>query len=364
MQPAATGGGARRIGLQVRVAHLLGVHARQVHEVAGDIWIPELTVTRALSPIATIVDIGSLQPLTVAPIMVILMVLGAKAVARSSRARLTWLLLGVIGLAYAAIIVFSAHWEEARTAFEQAAATSLARGQDGDRTQAFEATQQLGLLHVWKEQPEQAAVVFGEAMVLDAWAVNYNEVIGYVGLENFLAEIERARAAVELAEGADSRSIPLLHWWTGFAQFGLGRMPAAEQSFVEVINSAPEFTSAWYYLFRSAYGQRDYETALMGLRTGWSQAPDELVALVSYDKTLNLAILDYLVGWLVNEEQQADGTRPREAAINMANLAVCRFRFHKFQVEFQACEVETIHRAVAGEAVTTGHRHRVRRGKC
>jgi uncharacterized membrane protein len=79
----------------------------QVHEVARDIWIPELTVTRALSPIATIVDIGSLTPLTFVPIMVILLVLGAKAMARSSRARLAWLLLGVIGLSYAAIVAFS-----------------------------------------------------------------------------------------------------------------------------------------------------------------------------------------------------------------------------------------------------------------
>ena len=211
--------------------------------------------------------------------------------------------------------VVGAHWDEALGAFEEAARTSLARGEDGDCTRAFEATQQLGLLYVWKEQLDQAAAAYGEAMVLDAWAVNYNEVIGYVGLESFLHEIELARATVELAEGADSRSVPLLHWWAGFAQFGLGRMPAAEQSFVEVINSNPELTSAWYYLFRAAYGQRDYETALRGLRTGWHQAPDELVALVSYDKTLNLAILDYLVGWLVNKQQQADGARPREAAI-------------------------------------------------
>lgn len=207
------------------------------------------------------------------------------------------------------------HWDEAVTAFEQAVETSLAEDTDSGRIRAFDANLQIGLLYVWNEDLESASVAYGDAMVLNPWSINFNEVIGYVGLENFLDQILLARAECVSDEAADAAALPLYDWWTGFAQFGLGRMPAAEQSFSAVIDSTPEFTSAWYYLFRSAYGQRKYELALMGLRTNWHQAPEELVALIAYDKTLNLAILEYLVGWLVNEEQQDDGSRPREAAI-------------------------------------------------
>jgi len=211
--------------------------------------------------------------------------------------------------------VVQAHWREALDAFQQAAETGLARGDDVGRSQAVDASQQIGLLYVWQESLEEAAVAYADAMVLDPWAVNYNEVIGYVGLENFVNEIVPAREALAQAEGPDSDSLPLLDWWTGFAQFGLGRMPEAELSFGRVIDGNPDLTSAWYYYFRTAYGQRKYEQALMGLRNGWHQAPDELVSLIGSERGLNLAILEYLTGWLVNAEEQADGTRPREAAI-------------------------------------------------
>ena len=211
-----------------------------------------------------------------------------------------------------------AHWSEALGAFEQASAAALAALEAGDesaRAQAIEATRQIAMLHVWNEDLETAAVAFADGIVLDPWGVDMNQVITYVGGENFLAEIGPARAAYVDREGPDASGVALLDWWIGFANFGLGRMPEAERAFDQVIAGNPTYTSAWYYLFRAAYGQRDHEGAVFALRAAWHQAPDELVGLIASERDLNLAILEYLAGWLVNEEKQVEGTRPREAAI-------------------------------------------------
>ncbi len=163
--------------------------------------------------------------------------------------------------------------------------TSLASGADSDRKRAYEASLQIGLLHVWREEPAEAALAYGDAMALDPWALNYNEVIGYVGLENFLGEVESVRAEIARTEGADSASLPLLDWWTGFAQFGLGRMPAAQQSFTAVIDGNPEFTSAWYYLFRSAYGHSG------GVKRSGDDLPEEAARIYPKPNDGDLSIL-------------------------------------------------------------------------
>lgn len=209
--------------------------------------------------------------------------------------------------------VLDARWQEALDAFAAARRTGLERGDDGGRAQACEAARQIGMLRVWKEDLDGAAVAFGDAMVLDPWTTDYNGVIGYVGLERFVDQVERARA--ELADRDDDSPL-LLAWWAGFGQFGLGRMAEAERSFTAVIEGHPDFAgSAWYYLFRASYGQRSFADAVAALRTSWHQDPDGLAALLESDRDINLAILEYLVGWLVDEEKQPDGARPREAAI-------------------------------------------------
>jgi tetratricopeptide (TPR) repeat protein len=107
---------------------------------------------------------------------------------------------------------------------------------------------------------------------------------------------------------------PLLAWWAGFAAFENGDLPAAERHFLRAVAAHGGYLNSWYYLFRAAYGQRAYDRALIALRSYWKQDPDGLAAMIEGQRELNLRILEYLVGWLIDPDQQVR-ERYREASV-------------------------------------------------
>ncbi len=79
----------------------------QLGGVTRDHWTPELSWRRALGPLSTLLDIKSIQPITVAPILGILGYIGLKAMEREGRQNTAILLAGLFFIAYALLVLFS-----------------------------------------------------------------------------------------------------------------------------------------------------------------------------------------------------------------------------------------------------------------
>lgn len=79
----------------------------QLSHVSNDYWIPELTWARGLAPMATVIDIHSVKPFTLSPVLAILALSGCQVICRSGRFHLALLLLGVAGFSYAFLVLFS-----------------------------------------------------------------------------------------------------------------------------------------------------------------------------------------------------------------------------------------------------------------
>lgn len=79
----------------------------QLTGVTRDHWTPDFSWRRALGPLSMLLDIKSIQPLTVAPILGILGYMGLKAMARAGRQNAVILLAGTFILAYALLVLFS-----------------------------------------------------------------------------------------------------------------------------------------------------------------------------------------------------------------------------------------------------------------
>jgi tetratricopeptide (TPR) repeat protein len=217
-------------------------------------------------------------------------------------------------------------WEEARAAFE-AAVDAGAAGAGAERTQ-YElalAHGQLANLHLWREDQEAAALAFGEALAWDPRALDFNQVREALGGERFAALVLGAREEFAARHPPDGPSGPdgdgathpgasLLTWWAAFGAFGQGQMAEAEALFLEAVEENPDYVNCWYYIFRTAYGQRAYEQSLIALRTHAAQNQAELLGLLAGDRELNLRILEFLVGWLIDLEEQPR-ERFREAAL-------------------------------------------------
>jgi len=216
--------------------------------------------------------------------------------------------------------VVDQRWTETRSALEAAAA---AFGEPTEEVPQYELAgvfEQLGNLHQWREDSEQAAVAFGQAMAWDPRALDLNRVREALGNERFAATVQDARALFAqrhpAGEGGQPThpGVPLLAWWEGFASFELGRMPEAEGAFLQAVEVNPGYANSWYYVFRAAYGRRQYDASLIALRAYWKQDSEGLLAAVAGERELNLRILEFLVGWLIDPDQQV-AERFREAAI-------------------------------------------------
>ena len=214
-------------------------------------------------------------------------------------------------------------WTATREAFQAAAA---AYGKPTEELPQFELAgvhEELANLHLWREDRDAAAEAFVRALAWDPRALDsadFNRLRESLGDERFEATTARGLEAFEArhgsAAGGDATPHPggpLLAWWAGYAAFVNADLPAAEKHFARAVQS-PGYLNSWYYVFRSAYGQRRYDPALIALRTYWQQDPDGLLALMAGQQELNLRILEYLVGWLIDAEQQ-DRERYAEAAV-------------------------------------------------
>ena len=127
------------------------------------------------------------------------------------------------------------------------------------------------------------------------------------------------RGAGDKGAGGANGAVPhagpaLLSWWAAFGAFEQAQLAEAEALFLETVEENPDYVNCWYYVFRAAYGLRQYEQSLIALRAHAAQNRTELVGLLGGDRELNLRILEFLISWLIDPEVQTS-ERFREAAL-------------------------------------------------
>jgi tetratricopeptide (TPR) repeat protein len=207
------------------------------------------------------------------------------------------------------------HWSAALEAFEGALQAFVEPKVELDQYRRAEAEIQIGHLYLWKEELEQAAAAYGEAMAWDPRAVDFNQVLSAIGEEPMLAALSAARERFPGLHAAEHPGEPLLSWWDGFVSYTAFEMERAEAAFYDTLEANPDITNAWYYLFRAAHAQRKFDEALVALRAIWHQDPDTLLTSFQGDLSRNVSAVESLVRWLTDENEQPDGERYREAAL-------------------------------------------------
>jgi tetratricopeptide (TPR) repeat protein len=201
------------------------------------------------------------------------------------------------------------NWEKARAAFTKAIELYGKPQGAAAINQLARAHVDLGHTYKWKEQLDPAAEAYGHAIGLDPSLVNFSQVLGAIGPERFLVAMENG--AREFAErfGTKTNADASVLWWLGWARYDQKQFAKADEAFSAAVAKSANFTNSWFYIALARYHQQNYDGALTALRRNWEENGSDLIASIGANRDLNLAILDYLVGWC------ARGGRLVDAAI-------------------------------------------------
>jgi Tfp pilus assembly protein PilF len=206
------------------------------------------------------------------------------------------------------------HWNAALAAFTKAIEALGRPSGAAEIAQLGDAHLQAAYLYQWKQDAKNAAANYAIAASLNPAAVDFNQVHGGLGAE-FESCLADALAKFHARYGEANPSAATLHWWYGFALFENAKMPASEEQFRRAVQLFPAYTNSWYYVFRAKYSQQEYEEAVAALKTNWRLDPDGLAASLGGDRTLNLPIVEYLVGWCVDPAQHDGEALNADAAL-------------------------------------------------
>lgn len=208
------------------------------------------------------------------------------------------------------------HWEAARSAFDTAAASLRASSER--QTQAAWALVELGHTYSWKRQLEDASRAYGEAIARDPGAVNFAQILTTLSGPLFLTTLETGAAEYARLHPESTKDDASLLWWLGWARFDQKQYADADQALSRAVDKNPAFLNSWYYLALARYQQQDYEGALSALRRNWDENQNDLVASLGSERDVNLAILDFLVGWCAQKERAFEAGLLSEMQANTA----------------------------------------------
>ncbi|MBL8862055.1 MAG: hypothetical protein JNK02_08590 [Planctomycetes bacterium] len=189
-----------------------------------------------------------------------------------------------------------AAWTAAREAFTKALECFAASDSGAAPAKGAEASMQLGWLHVWKQQGDEAAKRFGAALAVDPSAADYAGLQRSLSPEQYVFALEEAARRYEALHGKETQGDAALLWWLGYARYAAKQYEGAEAAFTRAVAKAPEFVNSWYYVALSRYFRQDYDGAIAGLRTHWGLSRDDATASIRSNQAENVRILEYMVG--------------------------------------------------------------------
>ncbi|MCY2961349.1 MAG: tetratricopeptide repeat protein [Planctomycetota bacterium] len=215
-----------------------------------------------------------------------------------------WFLLGRIAFSqYSAVQADEARaaeadkaWTSARDAFTKAAELFATSPDAAARAKGAEASNQIGWLHVWKKQGDEAAKRFGAAIAVDPSTADYGALRESLSPDQFVAALEDASRLYETLYGKETTGDATLLWWLGFGRYTAKRYEEAEAAFTRAVAKAPAFANSWYYIALARYFRQDYDGAIAAFRTHHGMSPEDAAASIRANQEENLRILDYMIG--------------------------------------------------------------------
>ena len=167
---------------------------------------------------------------------------------------------------------------------------------------------QLGRLLI-TQKDEGAIEALANAVAWKPDHIDYRELSSIIDPSTFIAAVELGLSKYELRSNREPRSGGGAYWWLGYTAFRAGDLVRAERAFVLALASnSKSVESAWYYLGRLRYLQRNYSGAISALRSSWERDPAALFTSLDIDKQFNIAMLETLAGWCVRMRRTVDAT--------------------------------------------------------
>lgn len=209
-------------------------------------------------------------------------------------------------------------WQTARDALEKAIALLGDPKEPELATKLAKTHIDLGHAFKWKEQNDEAAKHYGLAIAIDPSVANYQQLLGALGKERFLAALEAGAKGFAEKNGADTNADATLLWWLGWARFDQKQYAKADEALSAAVKKSPSFFNSWYYIALSRYYQQNYDGAIDALRRNFEENTPDLVASIQTNAELNLKILDFLVGYCAQKQRALDAAILSEIQANVA----------------------------------------------
>ncbi len=155
---------------------------------------------------------------------------------------------------------------------------------------------------------ERAVEALANAVSSKPDHLDYRELSTVIAPDLFIQSVELGLAKFEERARHQPESGGA-YWWLGYTAFRSNQLERAERAFVAALASKSEAVeSAWYYLGRLRYVQRNFSGAISALRSSWERNPAALFSSLDIDKQFNIAMLDSLAGWCVRQRRTIDAT--------------------------------------------------------
>jgi cytochrome c-type biogenesis protein CcmH/NrfG len=249
-----------------------------------------------------------------------------QAVARQPKNAEAQLMLGRIALAqYSAAAADASqkaaadkHWEAGRAALQKAIELLSGANDAEHKTTLAKAHVDLGHAYKWKDKPDDAAREYGLALGADPSIVNYQQILGALGNERFLAALEAGEKAFQESSGPTANGDAALLWWLGWSRFDQKQYDKADQALSEAVKKNASFVNSWYWIALARYYQKNYEGAVAALRRYHDENPADLVASIKTNTELNLRIVDFLVGWCAQNQRNLEAAILSETQAEVA----------------------------------------------
>ncbi|MEM7310193.1 MAG: tetratricopeptide repeat protein [Planctomycetota bacterium] len=199
-------------------------------------------------------------------------------------------------------------WESARDAFLRAVELSGKPNRRDERGQGLLARAHLQHGHtvMWKNQTDVGKESYAAALAWDPAAVDLSQLFGMLGAEGLNEVVEDSTKAFAKRYGKkDDRDATML-WWLGYTRFASRKVAESEEAFLRSLDKMPDSANAWHYVGLARYDGKNFEGTAEALRKGWGIDPAAMVSEMQGSRDLNLAKVEYVVGWCVEREQWAD----------------------------------------------------------
>lgn len=203
------------------------------------------------------------------------------------------------------------HWLAAKNAFDAAGKLLEGKSEPADRALLARVSIDLGHVHVWKKELDQAAAQYGKGFGLDPTIANYGQILGVLGQEKMLAALELGATDFVKHWGAENPADATLLWWLGWTRLQQKQYETAESAFASSVKKFPAYVNCWLYIAVCRFSRQDKAGAVEAIKKHHEANATDLAAAINQNPAYNLAMLDSLVGFCASK----DPVRNLDAAI-------------------------------------------------